>query len=255
MSGAPNKDKYMIQNTFKKEIDKIFLVIKFSWAEILFYGFFITYGFFGAATTSHINFMSNVSVGIFQIILLSFFLLLLGIIGYKWGKNYSDQIVFSGKDLLSLTIIFLFLFGLGYKNLGLSIQGDESSYLMLAFGHAITILLKSEDYLVPLSTLPAKYLIQFVSLLAMAGLVLFIYVSKKFAWPMRILIVLVLFLICRISIIYFGGNPSPHPPLAGLINLIFGVIFGINEFALKSAFFVVYVLFIFSNSRLMSYCC
>ena len=235
----------MIQNTFKTEIDKISLVIKFSWAEILFYGFFITYGFFGAMTPSYINFVSNISVGIFQIIMLSFFLLLLGIIEWKWGKNYADQVVLSGRDLLALTIIFLLLFGLGYKSLGQSLQGDESAYLIIAFGHAIKILLKFEDYLVPLSTLPAKYLIQFVSLLILVGLIFFVYASRKLAWPIKIGAVLSVMLICRILIIFLGGNPSPHPPLTGATHLIFGAIFGINDFALKSAFFVVYVLFIF----------
>ncbi len=84
-------------NTSRLEagIDRISLVIRFNWAEILFHGFFITYGFFGAASPSLISFLSHPLAGIFQITLLSFFLVLLGNTGWKWGKDFEYLIVIS----------------------------------------------------------------------------------------------------------------------------------------------------------------
>lgn len=164
---------------------------------------------------------------------------------WKWGEKYADLVVISGRDLLTLIIIFVLLFGLGFKSLSQSIQGDESAYLMMAFGHAIKFFLKFGDYFPLLDSLPAKYLIQFISLILVVGVILFIYVSRMLAWPIRILVVLGAMLSCRLIIMHFGGNPSPHPPLAGATHLIFGAIFGVNSFALKSAYFFAYVLFVF----------
>ena len=235
----------MTKTRLETGIDKISLVIKFSWAEVLFYGFFIAYGFFGAATPSYINFVSNISVGIFQITLLSFILVLLGVIGWRWGKEYEDSIVISGRDLVVLCVLFVLFFGLGYESLGQSIQGDESAYLMLAYGHAIKTLIKFGDYFPILNLWSVKYFVQLASLVLVGGLILFIHASRKLAWSKRIAVVLGALLFCRILIMYFGGNPSPHPPLGGAILLISGSIFGINDFALKSAYFVAYILFIF----------
>ena len=234
-------------NTSRLEagIDKVSLVIRFNWAEILFYGFFITYGFFGAAAPSLISFLSHPLAGIFQITLLSFFLVLLGITGWKWGKDFEDVIVNSGRDLVALTVIFAALFGLGYGSLSLSLQGDESAYLVMAFGHAIKVLMKFVDYLSILENWPVKYLIQIISILLVGALIAFIHLTRLLAWPRRIAVVLSALILCRFLIMSFGGNPSPHPPLGGMAHLIFGAIFGINGFALKAAYFTAYVLFIF----------
>ncbi|MDP1955350.1 MAG: hypothetical protein Q8K71_12785 [Polaromonas sp.] len=237
---------------FKAEINKVSLVIKFNWAEVLFYGFFVAYGFFGAATPSHTNFISNVGVGILQIGLLSFFLALLGVMAWKWGSEYQDLIVVSGKDLLAFAGISLLLFGLSYQSLGQSIQGDESAYLMLAYGHAIKVLLKFGDHFAIVKEWPVKYLVQLISLSLVAGLVFFIWASRKLEWPKRIAVVLITMLFCRILIMYFGGNPSPHPPLGGGLLLISGSLFGINDFALKSGYFVGYVIFIFGAFKIVN---
>jgi hypothetical protein len=235
----------MNNSRFETEINKISLVIKFSWAEALFYGFFLVYGVFGASAPSYINFMSDIGVEIFQLALLSLFLLLLGIIGWRWGQDCEDLIVITGKDLVIFFVLLILFFGFGYGSLGQSIQGDESAYLMISFGHAIKVLLKFGDYFTILSPWAAKYLIQFISLLLVIGVIIFIHFTRKLVWPKRIMIVLGAFLFCRLLIMYFGGNPSPHPPLAGVAHLVSGAIFGINDFALKSAFFVGYILFIF----------
>ena len=95
----------MNKTRFETEINKISLVIKFSWVEVLFYGFFLVYGFFGASTPSYINFVSDIGVEIFQLTLLSFLLVLLGIIGWRWGKDYEDLIVRLATDSKQLKII------------------------------------------------------------------------------------------------------------------------------------------------------
>lgn len=236
----------MIKSGLEAAVDKIYFKIGFNWAEVLFYGFFLAYGFFAAATPSYTSFLSNFTVVILQFILICFFLVTLGIFGWKYDKNYADHLTFSVRDLIVLIIIFVFLFSLAYGSLGQSIQGDESAYLMLAFGHAIKILLKFGNYSSLLNVFTAKYLIQLISLLLIVAVILFIYLSRKLVWPIRICVVLSILFLCRLSIMYFGGNPSPHPPLAGVINLIFGSIFGLNDFALKSGYFAGYALFIFA---------
>lgn len=234
-------------NTSRLEagVDKVSLVIRLNWAEVLFYGFFLTYGFFGAAAPSLISFLSHPLAGIFQITLLSFFLVLLGITGWKWGKDFEDLIVITGRDLGALTVIFAVLFGLGYGSLGHSLQGDESAYLIMAFGHAIKTLMKFGGYLTVLDHWPIKYLIQIISVLLVAALMAFIHLTRVMDWPRRIVVVLSAMILCRLLIMNFGGNPSPHPPLGGGAHLIFGAIFGVNDFALKTAYFAAYVLFIF----------
>jgi len=242
----------MIIKKLQRKIDNLSFVIKLSWIEFVFYGLFIVYGFFGAATPSYISFASNIGVGILQIVLLSFFLVLLGIVGWKWDKNYQDFIVISGRDLVVLSLFLILFFGLGYESLGQSIQGDESAYLMLAFGHAIKVFLKFGDYFAILNPWAVKYLIQFISLILVVGVILFIYFSRKLVWPKRIAVVLVALLFCRILIMYFGGNPSPHPPLSGVTHLIFGSLFGINDFSLKSTYFLAYILFVFGIYKMAS---
>lgn len=234
-------------STFRLDagIGKISFEIKFNWAVVLFYGFFLTYGFFGAAAPSIAHSSSHPVAGIFQIVLLSLFLVLLGLAGWKWGKDFEDVIVLSIRDLMAFALVFVVLFSLGYESLGQSLQGDESAYLVLAFGHAIKGLLKFGDHLPMLANWHAKSLIQFISILLVGALVLFIFISKKLAWPWRIALVLGALIFCRILVMIFGGNPSPHPPLGGLFHLIFGAVFGVSDFSLKTAYFAVYVVFIF----------
>jgi hypothetical protein len=221
------------------------LSIRYNWAEILFYGFFMAYGFFGAAAPSIAYFSSHPMAGILQITLLSLLLVLLGIAGWKWGEDFEEEIVISPRDLVGLGIIFAVLFGLGYKSLRQSLQGDETAYLVIAFGHAIKTLLKFSDYLTIIGSWPAKYLIQAISIFLVGVLAAFIYFTRKFAWPWRIAFVLGALIFCRVLVMSFGGNPSPHPPLGGLVHLVFGAAFGVNDFALKAAYFAVYGVFIF----------
>jgi len=235
----------MTRSEIEVGIRNLSFEIRFNWAEILFYGFFIVYGFFGAAAPTISDFASQPIVGILQILLLSFFLLLLGITSWKWAKDFEDKIVISGRDLVALTVIFTALFGLGYESLNQSIQGDESAYLLLAFGHAIKSLFKFSDQLPMLGSWQVKYLIQLISVFLVGSIAVFIYITKKLAWSWRIALVLGAMIFCRVLVMSFGGNPSPHPPLGGLVHLIFGGVFGINDFALKTAYFIVYVLFIF----------
>lgn len=235
----------MSPGKLEARIEKIFLVIKFNWAEVLFYGFFLAYGFFGAATPSLADFASHPMAGLFQTTLLTLFLMLLGVAGWKWGASFEDVLVISGRDLVALTVIFTGLFSLGYESLSQSIQGDESAYLIIAFGHAIKTLLKFGDHLTVLGNWPVKYLIQVISIFLIGTLALFIHLSRRLTWPRRIGLVLGALILCRILIMTFGGNPNPHPPLGGMVHLIFGAIFGVNDFALKSAYFIAYVFFVF----------
>lgn len=241
----------MNPSKFEANIDKISFAIKFNWAEVLFYGFFITYGFFGAAVPSLAEFAAHPIAGVFQTALLASFLVLLGIAGWKWGADFEDVLVISGGDLGALAAIFAVLFGLGYASLSQSLQGDETAYLVIAFGHAIKTLLKFGDHLTALESWPAKYLIQLISILLVGALALIIFLSRLLTWPRRIAFVVGALLCCRLLIMGFGGNPSPHPPLGGLVHLTLGAIFGINDFALKSAYFIAYALFIFGVYKLV----
>ena len=104
---------------------------------------------------------------------------------------------------------------------------------------------KFSDQLPMLGSWQAKYLIQLISVFLVGSIAVFIYMSKKLAWPWRIALVLGAMIFCRVLVMSFGGNPSPHPPLGGLVHLIFGGVFGVNDFALKTAYFIIYVFFIF----------
>ena len=226
------------------------ITVKFYWMDILFYSFFITYGLFGAAAPPLANFLSHPIIGLLQIAMISIFLIIIGITGFKWGEDFKDSIHITYKEFIIAIFLLFALFSLGFENLQHSIQGDESAYLIIAFGHAIKFLINFGMQIEGIGVYESRHLIQIVSGLIVGGLIAFVYFTSMLSWQKRIPVVLFTLILCRVLIMSFGGNPSPHPPLGGIVHLVFGTVFGLNNFALKSAYFFLYCIFIFSIYKL-----
>lgn len=220
-------------------------MFRFNWAEVLFYAFFLAYGYYGALTPSYKVFSDNFFIGGLSLFVISTSLVIINVILNKFGEVFEDSIAISKKDLLIFLALFIFFLTVANEQLNHAMQGDELSYSTVALGHSISFLLKLPDSISVLGVIPFKYLIQFLSIVLVAVVFTFIYISRKISGITRLAVVLGTLLVFRILIIFLGGNANPHPPLGGLPLLIFGSIGGVSDLSLKLSYFIAFVFFTF----------
>ena len=73
------------------------LVIRFNWAKIIFWAFFLAYGYFGALTPSYSQFSANPVLLIIWSILMILILAALGRIAWKTPEPFRDSVELHGR--------------------------------------------------------------------------------------------------------------------------------------------------------------
>lgn len=216
---------------------------KFNWFEVLFYSFFITYGYFGLMTKL------GAEKSLLQLVSTTIVLSLIqGLFGYLAHLKFefaNENFNISRKDLLKFSGLFLALLIVVCSQLNWAMYVDELSYANAAHVHAISGLLSGGRYLTFFANTPFKYLAQFFSFSLLVGLVFTIWLTHKFSWKFKIFTVVSLLIISRSCIYLLGGNASPHPSFELIMPFIFGVLFGLNHFAFKLAYLFSAVVFLF----------
>ena len=226
--------KYMKNNCIK---------INFNWANIIVYSFFLCYGFYGAFTLKYNSEMNFIYDSLIQSIVIIIPFVIFSIIAGLRLEGFRDSITLHKKDIL-IYLLFLGLFAIiSLDRLNFSLFSDEISYAGTAHGQAIHILtVLSRHFNLP--DFNFQYIVQFVSLMLLLGLVLFYMAIKNLEWRYKVIVISFAIIISRVVFILNGGNASPHPPMHLFPSFVFGSFFGIRDIVFKAGQLAIYAVFI-----------
>jgi hypothetical protein len=218
---------------FKKiDLEKKLFTMPLNWAGILAFVAFWTYGFFGTLSSGS----RSLNITIFPVLLAIFLLFLF--FWQKGNKFFKDELVFRIKDLLVLSLLFLFLFPLSLSNLSNSLNGDELAHAQQAELHGIslTYLLAGKfGFLNNLSFADVLWTINFLILLFAAAFYLFL---KNKSFSLKVLAFSAVFILSRLLVLRFGGSGGPHPPFRLFPLWLSGTIFYPADFSFRLAQFL-----------------
>jgi len=235
-----------------KIIRKPIHVVNFNWASILFFSFFLAYGYYGAITPEISQFRESLASSILLLGILTIILVLLGLLAWKAPGRFQDSITIQRKDFFVFLSYFAILFSFSYNQLQFSLYSDEISYSATSHGHSIHISLALVQQLYAFDGIAFQYLVQAISLILLISLLGLFILSTRLTWISRIIIFSLLLILGRLVFSFTGGNGSPHPPLHLIPPFIFGSVFGITDFSFKFSYFVFYVIFILVLYRMIS---
>jgi len=224
--------------------------IHFNWANVILYTFFLCYGFFGAftpkfnaETSFFYQFLIQNAIVIVPLIVFS------AVAGTRMRK-FSDCIVANKSDVVLYIIILLFFFIILMDRLNFSLYSDEISYAGTAHGQSIHILTILSRY-IALPDINFQYLVQFVSLALLFGLLSFYLIIKNLEWKYKVIVVSFVLIASRIVFTLNGGNGSPHPPMQLLPYFVFSSIFGVHDIVFKFGQLAIYAGFIVVLYRML----
>ena len=223
---------------------KLLVTIEFNWAWVIFFAFFIAYGYYGAIAPGYAAYKTNWVASLGQTILLCGIQTAFGLAAWKKSSYFKDSISIYTKDLLVCFSLLLIGFVFSHERLQYSLFSDEISYAGSAHGHAIYIVLALGKYFPVLGGVTAQYLIQAVSFLMLALVGVLFFFSSRWTPKTRIIIFVILLMLGRIAFAIKGGNGSPHPPLHLLPLFLTGSLFGLNDLSFKLSYFLAYVIFL-----------
>lgn len=223
---------------------KLLVTFEFNWAWVIFFAFFIAYGYYGALAPGYSAYKTNFMAALGQMAFLCGIQITLGWVAWKKSGYFKDSISIYLRDLLVYTSLLLIGFVLSYERLQYSLFSDEISYAGSAHGHGIHIVLALAKYFPVLGGVTAQYLTQAASLILLASLAAVIFFSLRWTPKIRIVIFLILLIMGRIVFAIKGGNGSPHPPLHLLPLFVTGSLLGISDISFKLSYFLTYAIFL-----------
>lgn len=223
---------------------KLLLTIEFNWAWVIFFAFFIAYGYYGAIAPGYAAYKTNWVASLGQTILLCGIQTAFGLAAWKKSSYFKDSISIYTRDLPVLFSFILIGYVLSHERLQHSLFSDEISYAGSAHGHSIYIVLALGKYFAALGGVTAQYLIQAVSFLMLVSVGTLIFFSSRWTPKIRIIIFVILLILGRIVFAIKGGNGSPHPPLHLLPLFLTGSLFGLNDLSFKLSYFLTYAIFL-----------
>jgi hypothetical protein len=223
---------------------KLLVTFEFNWAWVIFFAFFIAYGYYGALAPGYSAYKTNFMAALGQMAFLCGIQITLGWVAWKKSGYFKDSISIYLRDLLVYTSLLLIGFVLSYERLQYSLFSDEISYAGSAHGHGIHIVLALAKYFPVLGGVTAQYLIQAVSFSMLASVGALIFFSSRWTPKTRIIIFVILLMLGRIVFAIKGGNGSPHPPLHLLPLFLTGSLFGLSDLSFKLSYFLTYAIFL-----------
>lgn len=218
--------------------------IEFNWAWVIFFAFFLAYGYYGALTPPYAAFKTSLTASLGQLMLLGAILFIFGYVAWKKSGSFKDSISISAQDALVCISLALVCLVLSHERLQYSLFSDEISYSGSAHGHSIYFALMLAKHLPELGAVTAQYLVQAISLTLLASSVALIWFSARWTPKAKIAAFLLLLLTARMVFAIKGGNGSPHPPLHLLPPFISGSLMGINDLSFKFSYFLAYAVFL-----------
>lgn len=211
--------------------------------RLVLYIYFLCFGFYGALTPSFEIFRVNTVYHIvFEIIILS-----IPLIFNLITKNSENNVSLKFKPKFFLFVIILIIFALSFFELfpvQYQLYSDEQSFVLSAHAHSIEVIKKLKNYILFINDIQLTTAIRLLSLLSILFLCATFYLFQILNINKMIFIFLLILLIFRGIIAYFGGFMSPHPSGNLIIPFISGAVFGFSPLYFKLAIMVIYTIFI-----------
>jgi hypothetical protein len=234
--------KYINHN--KINTNRNYFVVNINWGSILFYVYFIAYGYYGALTRQIATEQIDSIMKWVITILLTIILILIGLGASKFAKQLNDKITINKYDAFCLLSYLTLTTTITINQLSKALIGDEIAYAMASQGQSLYI----TQYLINktqiFDDIKFKNLMQWISILLLIGLVGLVYFTVKRSWSQRIIIVTCFFIIFRLAYIYLGGNPSPHTPLNLIPLFLVSTLLGIDDVSFKLSYLMVFNFFL-----------
>lgn len=188
------------------------ITIKFNWAWIIFFAFFLAYGYYGALSPAYTAYKTDLVASFGQLILLGGMQVVFGYVAWKKSERFKDAITFSVHDVLVYISFTLICLAFSHERLQHSLFSDEISYSGSAHGHSIYFALALAKHLPELGAVKAQYLVQTISLTLLASLAGLICFSACWTPKVRIAVFLLLLLAARMVFALKGGMAHPTHP-------------------------------------------
>ena len=227
------------------------ITIKFNWANVLFYLFFLSYGYFAAMTSSIDEVIARPYIFIFKNLILIITLCTFGFCARKFKQYYEDTLEIKYSDFLGLLVI-AFILLIIESDLTQSLISDEIAYSYVSLSYSEYIAQYLIKYTAAFDDLNYSNFVQVISLFIILCFGALFFFSRKLPFKKKIVFFAVALILIRVVISYIHGNSFPHPPLNLIPTLVFGSLFGINDIVLKLSFFSGYLFFIFILNKLLT---
>ena len=157
------------------------------------------------------------------------------------------------RDAISILTISLVLSALNFDWVSRSLTGDELFYALKSHAHSYRLLISLDPYLPPfIRTFEGAKMIQFISLGALALVVLLIYVNKPKKFSLASFgLIFFLLIISRVILFFWGVTSQPNSPTPSIILYGFTSILGISDESFRISTAVFSAIFIFLSGRLL----
>ena len=227
-------------------MDKVLFKFGLSWANVIVYSFFITYGYFGAVTFQPSEDSSSINIFfqfISQLLLILIPLISFSLIANLNLKKYKDTVSIYKEDIAIFFFFLLFFSIIIFDRLNFALYSDEISYVGTAHRHAIYLLYELNNLLPLPGDFNFQYLVQLTSIILFFGLVIFFLVINRLRLIYKVIIIIFLLTVIRYIFLLKSLNGSPHPPLHLVPSFFFGSFFGIKDLVFRFGHLIVFSLF------------
>ena len=227
-------------------MNKTLFKFELSWANVVIYSFFITYGYYGAVTIKPIIDSSSISIFyqfISQLILVLIPLIIFSLIANLNLEKYRDTLSIYKEDIAIFLFCLAFFYIIIFDRINFALYSDEISYVGSAHAQAIYLLYELNNLLPLPSDTNFQFLVQFTSFILLIGLVIFFLFTNRLKSIYKVLMIILLLTISRYVFFLKGVNGSPHPPLHLMPSFLFGSFFGIKDIVFRFGHLIVFSLF------------
>lgn len=210
--------------------------IKINIPWILFYIFFIVYGFFGSFTGGTFLFQ----------IFFTLFIILIQISLWFFAKNnnnFSTIVVLKFVDFFKILIPFIVIAILNQEYFQISLTNDDLSYAQSSIVHSLKTSFLITEKTEIFNQFQFDSLLNSISALIFLTLIIFFAFVCRVSTNFRLIIILLSTIVLRFIMFKEGGNTSPHPPLALIPSFVYTSIFGISDSSFRIAYHLTYILF------------
>lgn len=225
--------------------------IRWNWATVLFWAYFIAYGYFGARTPTLAQFHARPAFVTIHLGLLSLILAGFGVLAWKGSESWKDSLRVNRRDAAIYLSYLVLLSAFSFERLGFSLFSDELYFAQQSVRHSLVLATAVSARFAALGPMSFGQVVQGTSLLIVLTLAAAWVVVRRRPVPVQVGAVVIAFVCLRLGIMIAGGNANPHPPLNLLPPLLFSSLFGINDVAFKFSSFIPYTFFAFVVYRLV----
>lgn len=241
-------------NSVEADLSPRVCVLRWNWTSVLLTAFLVVYGYFGARTPPLAEYQARPALAVIQLCLLGVIVAWFALLARKSPASFEDSIRLERSDAFVFLSYLAILLAGSFERLQFSLFSDELFFSQQAVRHALVLGIAAARF-AALETVPFQYVVQAIAAVIILGPPAAWLVVRRCSPRVQIVLIVSALLASRMAITAVGGNLSPHPSLNLLSPLVFGALFGINDFAFKLSYFIPFTVFVFAVYRLASRRC